>query len=161
MVVGEIGRAARGVLLLDSPIPFLDRWDPLIIAEHVQSPCIKKKMTPGARTESQPTRRHHSEEVAVRKECYVSLLVARSGDDAIGTFAHLLRSFAAGAAVIKEQPAWGHFANLTRGQSFVFAVIPLHQIVVDMRGGAQPAEFTGVLGAFKRAGQNHDKPLLG
>ena len=64
------------------------------------------------------------------------MLITRSRDDTIGTYAHLAGSFAAWAAVLKEQPSWGLFANLTRRQSFVFAVIPLHQIVIDLRRSA-------------------------
>src|SRR5687768_3125426 len=138
--------------LFDRPIPFLDRRDPLIITENVQSPSIKKKMTPDTRRESQPARRNHPQQVAVGEERDVSLLATRSGDDAISTVTHLLRCLAARAAVFKQQPPWDLLVNLTRCHSFVFAVIPLHQIVVDLRGSAQPAKFTGLPGALKRAG---------
>ena len=80
----------------------------MIITENVESPGIKKKMTPGARSESQPPRRDHPQQVPVGEERNVSLLATRFGDDAISTVTHLLRWVTIGtvASPVVDRPTW-------------------------------------------------------
>jgi hypothetical protein len=75
--------------------------------------------------------------VPVREEHDISLLAARSCDDPISAVTHLLRSFPAWTTIVEEQPSWSLLANLTRGQSLEFTVIPLHQITLDVSALAE------------------------
>jgi hypothetical protein len=73
----------------------------------------------------------------MREERYMSFYCAHSWNYPIDPSAHLLRAFPTRTPVPEKQPTGRLRANLLRGQSFVFAVVPFHEIAIDFSALAQ------------------------
>src|SRR5262245_59920739 len=99
--------------------------------------------------------------MAMRKQGDVFLGVMNFGDNTIDPCAHLLRRFAAGAAITKNHPVRSFCQNLLGSKTFVFTVIPLQKVSLDLSAVPEPSQFAGFACAVERAGENQREGLLG
>src|SRR5262247_3897301 len=118
-------------------------------------------MLAGGGWQADPARDQDTKDVAVREQDDVAGGAADSGDDAVDAGADLRRRFAARTAVAEEHPARLLVVDLLGGEPLVVAVIPLVQIGLDRRAGAEAGELARLARPAQRARQHELKALLG
>ena len=105
--------------------------------------------------QSQPSGCEYSQHVAVSERNCIASQRTHFCDHTIDSHAELLRSFSASAAAIVEDcPARMVSLNLVGGQSFVIAVVPFHQIRINLGARSQSRQFTGLPRPSQRARQH-------
>jgi hypothetical protein len=113
------------------------------------------------RRQSDPSRDKGAQHMAMGEQGNISFRGARLSDDPIHSSSDLLRRLAARSTVAEDQPTRSRFVNLLRGQSFVLAVIPLHQIALGDGSVSESGQRTGFPGALQRAHQHEREGFLG
>jgi len=71
--------------------------------------------------------------MSVSEDRHRTVVLEQPGDDAIDTCADISHDLAMRATVPPHRPVRSRLADLHRGQTFVIAVVPLTQVVVDDR----------------------------
>src|SRR6516165_12320217 len=99
-------------------------------------------MLAGRGRQADPARDQDPKDVAVREHDDVASGAADPRDDAIDAGADLRRRLAARAAVAKEHPARLLVVDLLGREPLVLAVVPLVQIGLERRAGAETGELT-------------------
>jgi len=125
----------------------------VVVTEDAESRRIEHEMRSGLGRESKPSCCEYSKNVTVRKERH-GVDRADPGDDAIDARANLLGAFAAGTAVREDHPVGILCTNLAWRKAFILAVIPLHEVAVDLGALGEAGELTRLAGATERARQN-------
>ena len=136
-------------------VPAFHRRDAPVVAEDAHRRRIEKEVTPRRGGKAEPSGREHPEDVAVRKQRDV--LPSRRATRAItrSTRAPTCSgALPAGAAVAEQHPSGRLRMDLLRGQPFVLAIVPLHQITIDFSALAEAGQLAGLARALKRARQN-------
>ena len=82
---------------------------------------------------------------------------ADAADDPIRTFAHLLRRFASRAAVAEKFPIGTFRTNLSRTASFVLAIVPFDQVLINVSDWFEAGQFTGPGRTLQGTGQHQGK----
>src|SRR5215468_524592 len=118
-------------------------------------------MRAGGGRQADPARDQDPKDVAVGEQNDVAGGAADSRDDAIDARADLRWRLAARTAVAKEHPVRLLVMDLLGRESLVLAVVPLVQIGLDRRAGAEAGELTRLAGPSQRARQHELKSLLG
>src|SRR5262245_9982434 len=104
---------------------------------------------------SKPPGSEYPQDVAVSKQRCIALQRTQSRDHTIDASANLLGSFAARtAAIAEDRPSRAVSVNLLRRQSFVRAVVPLHQIRIDLGTRSQARHLTGLPRSSQRTRQH-------
>jgi hypothetical protein len=70
--------------------------------------------------------------MAVRKKGDMTVHRARPCNYPVHAGANLLRSFPSRAAIAEKHPSGRPAMDLLRGKPFVFTIVPLDQIVIDL-----------------------------
>ena len=109
----------------------------MFVAELAQARGAENHEPAAFRAQPEPARRQHAQEMAARKQQYVGVESPHAGNDAIGPSADLREGFAAGTAVAQDAPAGNFLANVDGPPPLVGAVVPLDQIVIDLRDVAE------------------------
>src|SRR5262245_36681878 len=99
--------------------------------------------------------------MAMCKQGDVSLCGAGSSDNPIGPRADLFWRLSAWAAIVKNHPVRSFRMNLLWRKPFVFPIVPLHQIALDMRTFAESRKLAGFACPVERAGQDESKRFFG
>jgi hypothetical protein len=79
---------------------------------------------------------------------------ANPANDAVRTGADLLRRFASGAAIAEQVPVEAFRADFGTAATFIFAVVPLDQVRVDLGHGAKPRQFACPACALQWTGEH-------
>src|SRR5271169_3733118 len=123
----------------------------VLIAERAQARRSQEKMPAyWSRTERQPARGKHSNEVSAGKEQYDSRNCADTLD-------HTVRPLASRTAVSEQLPVWAFRKYLGRAPPFILTIVPFHQVRISFGHGAKPGQFTGSGRALQRAGKHPGK----
>src|SRR5208282_1594155 len=138
-------------------IPEPDHWPGqiVLITERAEARRTQQKIfAPSSRAQSQPAGGQHANEVSARKQQYIPFDAADSLDDAIRAFADLFGSFPARRAISKQLPVWALTEDLRRGQAFVFAIVPFHQVGIGHGASSKSRQCAGSGCALQWAGEN-------
>lgn len=84
----------------------------------------------------------------------VSALCAKPIDNAIGTCAHRVKCFTAGASVIEKTPAGALDLDIGGTSTLVVTVVPFHQIVVLLDASVRHRQFGSAPCALQRTGED-------
>jgi hypothetical protein len=95
--------------------------------------------------------------MAVGEEGHVASDGMGAGDDAMGSFTHLLYGLAVRDAVFPEIPLGTVLANFGGGEAFVGAVIPFEEIGGDFGAIGISGQAAGFAGALEGACENQGK----
>src|SRR6476659_8337068 len=90
-----------------------------------------------------PSRCQHPQEVSARKEQDVSLHFPDATHHTVRPRGDLLRRFASWAAVAEQLPVWTFRVNLRRPETFIFAIVPFDQVVIDFGCLPEASQFAG------------------
>ena len=94
-------------------------------------------------SEGEPAGGQDTNEVSAGEQQYVSRDAADTLDHAVRALADLHRRFAPGGAIPKQIPVRPISQDLRRSQSFLFAVVPFHQVRIKFRAGSKSRQFAG------------------
>ena len=92
--------------------------------------------------------------MAMRKDCDVGLQLSNSCDYSIGSEPNLFGGFPARTGMSPDRPSRNLLLDLFRRDSFVIAVIPLHQVGTEFDPSAQAGETSGLERSLQRAAQD-------
>src|SRR5690242_20237033 len=101
--------------------------------EHADAGRAAEEKPPGAWRQPEPTGRDHPDDVGAGERQDVPADVLYPGDEAVGPGGDVVRGFPAGAAVAEEFPARPLLQNVPGLPPLEAAVVPLHQVGIDLR----------------------------
>src|SRR4051794_8997647 len=108
-----------------------------------------ERAAPGRR-QIDPAGARNPAEVPVRDEHDVAAGVDRPLERAVGALADVVDGLTAGEAVAPDLPVRALGADLLRRLALDVAVVPLHQVVVELRAVAEAGELGGLARALER-----------
>ncbi len=106
------------------------------------------------RLEPEPARRHYPHEMPARESKYIPRNGTQSANDAVRTGADLQRCLASGAAVAEQVPVRSLRADFCTTAAFIFAIVPLDEVSVDLGHGAKPRQFASLARALQWTGEH-------
>src|SRR3954468_3428434 len=95
--------------------------------------------------------------MSMRKCDDVPINGANAREHTVDARLNLFRAFPAGSAVFENLPSRPLRQNLLSRRSFVFAIIPFHQIRLEVSLRRKAGQFTRFPGALERTRQNKRK----
>jgi len=114
----------------------------MFVAERTETCYVEHEKSSGGRLKIQPARGQHSQEMSARKNQYIAVDRPGTPDHTISAGANLLRRFSVGTTIAKQVPIRSLRMNLRCSQAFVIAVVPFHQIRIDLGYGSKARQFT-------------------
>src|SRR5262245_42600969 len=99
--------------------------------------------------------------MAVREQGHMALDRADLCDHTIDARPDLLRAFPTRASIGEHYPPRPCGVDLLWGESLVLAVVPFHQIAIDLGSLAESRQLTSFPRPLERARQDERKGLLG
>src|SRR5215831_15157298 len=139
-------------------IPALHRRHAVIGAHRAQSGSLEQEMTTPRGRQPQPASTEYTQHVAVREYRHIPRRGADARDHPIDALAHLIRALAARATIAENEPLGPHGADLLRRKSLVVAIVPLLEVILDLRLRREARELTGLPCTLQRAAQYQGKP---
>jgi hypothetical protein len=103
------------------------------------------------RFESDPACGQHPNEVSAREKQHVSFNGSHAPQHVLSPRDYLGWRFASRAPVAEQLPVRALCTDLCRASAFVFAVIPLDEIVIDFGHGPESSQCARPAGALQRA----------
>ena len=139
----------------------------MFVAERAQTGSTQQETFAGLRFEPKPTSGQDPEKVSARKNQNIPLYRAHARNHAISPCANLAGRFTSGATITEDLPAGTLGVDLRGPEALIFAIVPFHKIVVDLRlvaearqlagsGGALGAAHIGIFQAFEEHGIKFD-----
>ena len=104
--------------------------------------------------QTNPSCSEDASELAVRKDRNFSVRSGKASYDSIGSIRNLCRGLPARTAVAIHVPGRPLPPDFCGRPTFIFAVVPFRQVMVDLSLRRQPRQFAGLSRAFPRAGQD-------
>src|SRR2546428_3684793 len=104
----------------------------MFVPNRTEAGCSEHEVPARPRLEPEPTRGEHSEKVAARKEQHVPLDGSHPAYHPVGPRSHLVRRLPARAAVAEQLPVRALGLNLGAGATFIHAIVPFHEIGLDV-----------------------------
>src|SRR5207244_198608 len=92
--------------------------------------------------EPEPPRRKHSQKVSTREQQRVAVDGAHAADHAVGSGPDLIGRLPVRGAIAEQLPVRALGMDLGARATLVRAVIPLHEVGLDLRRGAEAGELT-------------------
>ena len=92
--------------------------------------------------------------MAVRKDCNVRIQLPNPCDYSIGSESKLFGDFPVRTGMSPDCPSRNLLLDLFRRDSFVIAVVPLHQIGTEFDPSAQAGKTSGLERSLQRAAQD-------
>src|SRR5437588_634190 len=116
-----------------------------------------KEKPPCARRQAEPTGCNHANDVGAGECQNVPIDAACPGDKAVGAGGDFAGRFAAGTAVAEHFPAGPLLHNLPGQLALEVAVVPLHQVGIDLRNVPETGQGACLGGTLQGAGENVSK----
>ena len=135
----RLGTAARVPLPHDPTL--------VLVAEHADGRRVEGEEAARVRFEPEPAGREDAQQVAVREHEQVAGRLLRFGDDPVGAGRDLLDRLAAGDRAVPDRPVRVLSPDLAGGDSLVFAVVPLTEVVAHLSSRAVAGEAARLAGA--------------
>ena len=89
---------------------------------------VEREMLRFDQCQSNPTHSQNAAELAMRKECNISIQCAQVNDEPVGTVANLCRRFAVRTTIPKHVPVRPHFSDVHGALPFIIAIIPFRKV---------------------------------
>src|SRR5690242_7564105 len=112
----------------------------VLVAERTERSGAEAEETAVLRAEADPPGADHPQHVPVTEEDHVATRLARLGDHPVGPRAHVGRGLPVGGAVAPQAPARVALMDLGGGDALIVAVIPLAEVVADLRPLPEPGQ---------------------
>src|ERR1035441_70403 len=121
-------------------VPAGDDRPAVLVSERAQGSRGQAQASAARGLQRDPAGAEHPQHVAVGEDGASSVDAGELGDRAVGARADLGRALASGAAGAPQIPVGALDPDLPGCQSLVLAVVPLEQILANLRLRAQPAQ---------------------
>src|SRR5437899_3291078 len=123
-------------------------------AEDTNRGRATEEKSPGAGRQSQPASGDHPDDVSTGKRQDIALDAAHPSDKAIGPGGDVLRRFSVRAAVAEHLPAWPLLEDVLGPLALETAIVPLHQVRIDIGNLPEAGQRAGLCGTLQRTGEN-------
>ena len=126
-------------------IPQLDcRLEQIVlVAKRAQTSGAQQETFARLRFEPKPASGQDPEKVSARENQNIPPHRAHALNHAISPSTNLAGRFPSGATIAEDLPAGALGVDLRGPESLVFAIVPFHKIVVDLRLVAEAGQFAG------------------
>src|SRR5665648_537518 len=109
----------------------------MVVTQNAQGSRLKIQSAGFESGQRNPARGEDAKYVPMGEDEHVALERTNPGNDTIRARTHLRQRFPAGATLLEQTPARALGPNVRRASSFVRAVVPFHQIGIDLRAIAE------------------------
>lgn len=131
----------------------------MLPAQHRNTRRTQSKELRRVRRKTHPARSEYSENMTVREQSRISIELKNSLDNGTRPRSYLLNRLAARNAIAKQRPVRPLTMDISGAASLIRAIIPFAQVGVDLRGFAQPGEFTCTPRTLQRTAE-HQREVL-
>jgi hypothetical protein len=142
-------------------IPALNYARLVLVPENANGRRIQAEQLAVFRRKVKPAGSEDTQNVAVSEERRVAFTAQGAIDYIQRARPDLRYSFPVRHAVAKQGPAGPTGPNLFSGSTFVIAVIPLHEVGIDLGLGSEPGQFTGAARPGERTRENQFEGMAG
>src|SRR6516164_3218002 len=122
----------------------------VLVAKRAQTGSAQQETFARLRFEPKPTSGQDAEKVSARKNQNIPLHRAHAFNHPISPCANLAGRFSSRATIAEDLPAGALGVDLRGPETLVFAIVPLHKVVVDPRLVAEAGQFAGPARALQR-----------
>src|SRR5439155_16054073 len=119
----------------DRAVPAADDLPLVLVPQQGERGGVQREQATARGRQPDPPGPRHPQCVSVPDQGHMppGKVLARAGEYLVQPRAHLLRGLAAGAAVGPQVPVGPGLADLDGTDALVLAVVPLHEVLVDLR----------------------------
>ena len=122
----------------------------VLVAKRAQTSSAQQEIFARLRFEPKPTSGQDPEKVSARKNQNIPLRRAHALNHTVSSCANLAGRFTSRATIAEDLPVGALGVDLRGPETLVFAIIPFHKIVVDLRLAAEAGQFAGPSRALQR-----------
>src|SRR5438309_8915373 len=123
----------------------------VLVAEQAEARGAEQEIAPAGSFETEPTGGEDAQDMTARKHEDVAAEGTHTADDAIGSYADLVRSFPARATVAEQMPIRALPEDLGGAPAFILAIVPFCQIRIELGLAVEPRELAGADRALQGA----------
>ncbi len=137
-----------------APVPERQGASAVLVPEHADRRRGQGQPDALGRLEVEPAGGDDPQDVPVGEDDRVAVDLGELGDHAVGAGADLRGRLAARRAVGPQRPVGDLLADVGARAALVVAVVPLLEVVAELRAVAEAGQLAGLAGAGQRAGQD-------